>query len=318
VINNDAQLSIDEQRKKLRWKKRFDRNFFVFCFLAFPVLNFLVFYLYVNIDSFVMAFQRPVYGQGYGATEWGIDNFKQIFNLFQASNGGALSIAFRNTIIFYVAGMMIGMPISILMSYFIYKKIACYKMFRMITYLPNIITSSALVVLFKNAIGPGGPLDAIYTRFGWEYIDPITQTSSAIWTILFYTVSFGFGMNMIVLNGAMLGINQEMLEAAELDGCNWFQELIYIIVPTIWPTVATIVMLATAGFLGSTGPILAFTKGTNETMTLSFYIYQLVSGAGTGKTDLYLASALGILMTAVSFPIAMVVKRVLYGKEETA
>ena len=47
------------------------------------------------------------------------------------------------------------------------------------------------------------------------------------------------------------------------------------------------------------------------------YIYQLVSGAGTGKTDLYLASALGILMTAVSFPIAMIVKRVLYGKEET-
>ena len=317
MINNDAQINMDMQRKKLRWKKRFDKNFFVFCFLGFPVLNFLVFYLYVNVDSFMMAFQRPVYGQGYGAISWGMDNFKQIFSLFQSSNGKTLLIACRNTIIFYVAGMIIGMPISILMSYFIYKKIACYKTFRLVTYLPNIITSSALVILFKNAIGPGGPLDAMYTRFGWEYIDPITKTSSAIWTILFYTLSFGFGMNMIVLNGAMLGINQEMLEAAELDGCNWFQELTKIIVPTIWPTVATIVMLATAGFLGSTGPILAFTKGTNETMTLSFYIYQLVSGAGTGKTDLYLASTIGVLMTVVSFPIAMLVKRVLYGKEET-
>lgn len=314
----DMQTSLDIQRQKLRRKKRFDRNFFVFCFLAFPVLNFFVFYVYVNIDSFLMAFQRPVYGQGYGATEWGIENFTQIFNLFKSANGKTLLIASRNTLLFYAAGMIIGMPISILMSYFIYKKIALYKTFRLVTYLPNIITTSALVILFKNAVGPGGPVDAVYTRFGWEYIDPITQTGPAIWTILFYTLSFGFGMNMIVLNGAMLGINREMLEAAELDGCSWFQELIYIIIPSIWPTVATIVMLATAGFLGSTGPILAFTKGTNETTTLSFYIYQLVSGEGTGKTDLYLASALGIVMTAVSFPIAMMVKRVLYGKEETA
>lgn len=316
MLKSETSICDDAQRRKLRRKKKFDRIFFIFCFLIFPVVNFLVFYLYVNVDSFLMAFQRPVYGQGFGATEWGMDNFTQIFKLFQSSNGGTLLIALRNTVIFYVAGMVIGMPISILMSYFIYKKIAGYKMFRLVTYLPNIITSSALVILFKNTVGPGGPLDAVFSKFGWEYIDPITKTSSAIWTILFYTLSFGFGMNMIVLNGAMLGINHEMLEAAELDGCNWFQELCYVIVPTIWPTVATIVMLATAGFLGSTGPILAFTKGTNETMTLSFYIYQLVSGAGTGKTDLYLASALGILMTAISFPIAMVVKKVLYGKEE--
>lgn len=317
-MQRNSEISETEQRKRLKRKKQFDKNFFVFCFLAFPTLNFLIFYLYVNLDSFAMAFQRPVYGQGYGKTDWNFDNFTQIFKLFGAAGGGTLAVALRNTLLFYFAGMIIGLPISILMSYFIYKKIPMYKTFRLVTYLPNIITSSALVILFKNAVGPGGPLDALYDVFGWEYIDPLTEKSSAIWTILFYTLSFGFGMNMIVLNGAMSGINSEMLEAAELDGCTWFQELVYIIVPSVWPTVATIVMLATAGFLGSTGPILAFTKGTNGTMTLSFYIYQLVSGAGTGTTDLYMASALGVLMTAVSFPIAMIVKRVLYGKEEQA
>ena len=112
----DEKMSVDTQRKALRWKKKFDRNFFVFCFLVFPVVNFLIFYLYVNVDSFLMAFQRPVYNQGYGATKWGVENFTQIFNLFQTSNGGTLGIAFRNTIIFYGAGMIIGMPISILMS----------------------------------------------------------------------------------------------------------------------------------------------------------------------------------------------------------
>lgn len=297
-------------------KKFFRRRFFIFCFLAFPVINFLIFYVYVNFDAFFMAFQRPVTGQGFGATVWSMENFKTIFRLLSFSEDGILWQAFLNTVLFFLAGMLVGLPLSILMSYFIYKKIQGYKLFRFVTYLPNIITSSALVILFKNAVGPGGPIDAIITQAGGEYIDPLTVNETAIWMIIFYSVSFGFGTNLIVLNGAMSGINKEMLEAAEIDGCNWFKELIYIIIPSVWPTISTIVVLATAGFLGATGPILAFTKGTNGTMTLAFYIYQLVSGAVTGRQDVYLASAVGVIMTVISFPLALLVRKLVYGKEE--
>ena len=298
-------------------KKIFRRRSFIFSFLAFPVVNFLIFYVYVNFDAFLMAFQRPVTGQGFGATEWSLDNFKTIFKLLSFSEEGVLWQAFLNTVLFFLAGMLVGLPLSILMSYFIYKKIKGYKLFRFVTYLPNIITSSALVILFKNAVGPGGPIDAIITNLGGEYIDLLTVNETAIWMIIFYSVSFGFGTNLIVLNGAMNGINQEMLEAAEIDGCNWFKELIYIIIPSVWPTISTIVVLATAGFLGATGPILAFTKGTNGTMTLAFYIYQLVSGVGNGgQQDVYLASAIGVIMTLISFPLALLVRKLVYGKEE--
>lgn len=306
-------LSVDNPKRKTKFRRRF----FIFCFLAFPVINFLIFYVYVNFDAFFMAFQRPVTGQGFGATVWSMENFKTIFRLLSFSEDGILWQAFLNTVLFFLAGMLVGLPLSILMSYFIYKKIKGYKLFRFVTYLPNIITSSALVILFKNAVGPGGPIDAIITKAGGEYIDPLTVNETAIWMIIFYSVSFGFGTNLIVLNGAMSGINKEMLEAAEIDGCNWFKELIYIIIPLVWPTISTIVVLATAGFLGATGPILAFTKGTNGTMTLAFYIYQLVSGVGNGgQQDLYLASAVGVIMTVISFPLALLVRRIVYGKEE--
>lgn len=300
-----------EKRRSIR-----NRRLFVASFLVLPVLNFLVFYVYVNFDAFFMAFQRPITGAGFGATEWSLENFETIFKLLSLSEGGELLGALLNTVLFYLAGMVIGLPISVLMSYFIYKKIGGHKLFRFVTYLPNIITSSALVILFKNAIGPGGPLDALMTGMGGEYIDPLTKTETAIWVIIFYSVSFGFGTNLIVLNGAMNGINREMLEAASIDGATWFQELIYIILPSVWPTVSTIVILSTAGFLGSTGPILAFTKGTNGTMTLSYYIYQLVSGAGGATQDVYLASAIGVVMTIISFPLALIVRKVVYGKEE--
>lgn len=309
-------LAVKSEALKIKRKARLSQTGFVASFLALPILNFLIFYVYVNFDSLLMAFKRPVLGQGYNAAVWSFENFNIIWKSLSISGGGVIWRAFVNTMLFSLTGMAVGFPIGVLMCYFIYKKIRMYHMFRFVAYLPNIITSSALVILFKNAVGPGGPLDALAMKLGISYSDPLTSESSAIWAILFYYISFGFGSNLIVVGGAMTGINSEMLESAAIDGCNWFKELIYMIVPSIWPTISTILVLNVAGCLGSTGPILAFSKGDYNTMTLSFYIYQLVSGAGTGEQDLYLASALGIVMTAISFPIAMLVRKITYGKED--
>lgn len=298
--------------KKKSLRKRY---FFMFVFLAVPFINFLVFYVYANFNSIVMAFQKPVYG---GAEDyiWTLDNFKQIVTLFSSVGGGVLKEGLINTFLFWATGMFVGLPISVLSCYFFYVKIPGSKLFRSVMYLPNIITSSALVVLFKYAIGYGGPLDALASAFGSEYVYPLTERPFAILTIIFYSVSFGFGTNIILIGGAMNSINSEMLEAARIDGCSWFQELVRIIIPTIWPTISTIVILSFASLLGSTGPILAFTKGEAGTTTLSFYIYKLVSGVGTGVTDLNLACAIGLAMTVVSLPLVFLVKRIVYGKEE--
>lgn len=296
-----------------RRKKR-KRTFFVFCFLAFPIVNFLVFYVYANFNSILMAFQRPSYSGG-GDFIWTLDNFKTIIQLFGTAGDGVLKEALINSISLFLAGMLIGLPLSVLSSYFFYVKIPGSRLFRAIMYLPNIIASSALVVLFKYAIGYGGPLDALASHFDMKYVYLLTEKPWAMITILFYSVSFGFGTNIILIGGAMNGMNPEMLEAARIDGCNWFQELIRIILPSIWPTISTVIILAFAGILGTTGPILAFTKGEAGTTTLAFYIYRLVSGVGTGVTDLNLASAIGVAMTVVSLPFVFIVKRLVYGKE---
>lgn len=293
-------------------KARRNRYFFMFCFLAFPIVNFLIFYVYTNFNSILMAFQKPAYG-GTGEYTWSLYNFKRIIELF---GSGILKEAFINTFLFWAVGLLIVLPISVLNCYFFYVKIPGSKFFRAIMYLPNIIASSALVTLFKYGIGYGGPLEALASHFGVEYTYPLSSEPAAIITILIYTIFFGFGTNIILIGGAMNGMNPEMLESARIDGCNWFQELVRIIIPSIWPTISTIVILSFASMLGSTGPILAFTKGEAGTMTLSFYIYKLVAGIGTGVADLNLASALGITMTLVSLPLVFVVKRLLYGKEE--
>lgn len=309
---------IVEKNEQMALKKRkIDKPkvLFMASFLAIPIVNFLIFFVYTNISSFFMAFQRPIYD---GATEmyFTMENFQKVFNSFFVDADGTLRTGLINTVLFYLSGTLIIMPVTILMSYFIYKKIPGYRSFRFIAYLPQIIASSALVIIFKYSLSSGGPLAAIYKAVGREYSNPLIREPGAIITLLIYNVMFGFGGNLIVYGGAMGSINAEVLEAGELDGCTWFQELIYLIIPMMWATLSTSFILGLAGILGSSGPILAFTKGQYGTTTLSFQIYNLVSGVN-GYKDLYYASAIGITMTVIMFPMVMALKRLVFneGKE---
>lgn len=290
------------------------KTLFMASFLVLPIINFLIFFVYTNINSLVMAFQRPIYD---GAREmyYTMENFKKVFDSFFVDADGTLKKGLINTILFYLSGTLIVMPISILMSYFIYKKIPGYRTFRFIAYLPQIITSSALVIIFKYSLSSGGPLAAIYKALGKDYSNPLIREPAAIITLLVYSVMFGFGGNLIIYCGAMGSISSEVLEAGELDGCTWFQELTYLIIPMMWATLSTSFILGLAGILGASGPILAFTKGQYGTTTLAFQIYNLVSGVN-GYKDLYYASAIGITMTVVMFPMVMILKRIVFNEEK--
>lgn len=304
-----------------RNKKSIDRKIFIFSFLALPIFLFCIFYIYVNIDSFTMAFKTNITNdEGILVDSWTLDNFKTIWSILTADTGGVgvLSEALINTMLFNLVNFGLILPVTTLISYFISKKILGYRFFRAVFYLPCIIASSALVVLFKTALQDGGPLMVLFGEYGIfpsGYVYPMSHAPSAIITILLYNFLFGLGGNLIVIGGAMRSVDPQMLEAGQIDGCNWISEFFYIILPSIWPTISTILILSVAGFLGASGPILPFTEGAAGTMTLSFYIFALVSGKGA-KTDYNLASAIGLCMTVISFPLAMLVKRLLYGKEK--
>lgn len=301
----------DEKKTKFsRFDNKTMRLGFMISALALPTLGFLVFFVYVNADSILMAFQRPDYTSGKLVERFSLDNFQRIFNV-----GGAdfkkITEALLNTLIFFFADLLIVFPLSIVMSYFFFKKIAGYKFFRFVYYLPTIISSSVLVILFKYAIGPGGVVDAIRTAQGRDYSNLLSKSPDAMLTILFYTVMFSFGGNIIVVGGSMNGTSPDVLEAGRIDGCGWTRELVSLVIPMMWPTISTMLILRCAAVLSASGPILAFTKGSNGTMTLSYLLYALVSGEGESK-DLYYASAVGIMMTLVVFPLAMVIKHFVY------
>ena len=296
--------------------RKFRKRIFVASFLVLPIINFLVFWVYVHLDSFSLAFKTLEDGK----EVFSFVQFKSIWkSLTQGTNlvdGFKIGTAFRNTMLFFGAGILVSFPLSILASYFIHKKIVGYRFFRVVTYLPSVVTGAALVMMYRYLIDHGGlmhkifqltnPADAVYQA-------PLTDPSTAIWTILIYNVLCGLGTTIVVVSGAMNSLSPEMLEAGEIDGCNWFQELIYLIIPGVWPTLSTIIILTTAGCLGSSGPILAFTKGAQETETLSYLMYHLTL---KGRTSLYLPAAIGLIMTVITVPIVFTVRKLVTPNDE--
>lgn len=313
----NTQLSFSTSIRHIVSNKVFKRNVFIFSALFIPTICFLIFWGYVHFDSFLLSFQLPVPGtKDTYAFDPEFSNFKRAFE--ELFHGGDLFIAFRNTIIFYLSGTLITFPLSIFFSYFIYKKIRGFKFFRVVTYLPAIITSSALVALFKQSINTGGPIDAIYHAMGkvWEY--PLNSASQALFVMVFYNISFSFGGNIVILCGAMNSIDKSILEAGEIDGASWVRELFGIIIPTIWPTISTMLILGFVSMLGASGPLLAFAKDISapvkEITTLSYDLYRLVQGGlGLGR-DINYASTMGLIMTVFTFPL-VIISRILLMRE---
>ena len=289
-------MTYNEKKRKDFW--------FLFSMLILPFVQWLVFWLYVNFQTIMLAFQDQ---------RTGVFTFYNFQNFWQSlTTGGDIAIAVRNTFIYFGVNLGIIMPLALLISYFLYKQIVGYKTFRVIFYLPAIVSSVAMVAVFKNFVSPQGPLNNILNWFGHSiplegwFANPDTATP----TIVAYTIWTGFCSNILLFAGAMVRVPVDVLESASLEGCGSFRELFGLIFPLIWPTTSTQIIFAFTGIFSSSGPILLFTAGAYETTTISYWIFEQVYGTGAagGAGSYNLVSAAGLCFTLVGVPIILFIR----------
>lgn len=289
-------------------KKDIGAIIFISLMLIVPILAYLFFYVYINFNSVLMAFQIPLY-DGLGGFEWGFDNFVKVYKQFTSTDENLLPYLL-NTVIFFVTDTFVSLPLSLIICYFMYKKIAGYQIFRTIIYLPVIITTTIFATLFKGMLEAGGPIQMICGRLGIE--PPSTFVNSedyALKTVLFFVIYSGIGGRFVLFGGAMNSIDPSIIDAGRIDGAGPVRELVSIIVPCIWPTLSTMLLLCTTGIFTASGPSLLFDKGDYGTSTISYWIYEITSGSGGSGESVELAAAIGLIFTILGLPIVLVVKK---------
>ncbi|MCL2752099.1 MAG: ABC transporter permease subunit, partial [Firmicutes bacterium] len=182
--------------------------------------------------------------------------------------------------------------------------------FRVMFYLPGIISVVVLTMVFKQFIMPNGPLDGLLRSLGFNGISPrglLGRSVTATKTIVFYCIWTGFGGAFMILGGAMSRIPLDVLESARLDGCGAFREAVQLILPLVWPTLATLLVFTMTGIFNASGPVLTLVNGDYDTSTLAYWIFNKVNGDqfGRGGGQYNIVSAAGLFFTFVLIPVTM-------------
>ena len=294
-------------KSKKQLKVQTKRTIFVWSMLALPLLNLLVFWVYVNIDSILMAFKNVDYANG-GVEYWTLDNFKNIYKMFVEKTPGYDMILYgANTLKYWMIGTVWSIPHSVLLTYVFHKKLAGTKFFRIILYLPSIICSVVMAGIYEAFVSGKGVLGKILIEiFNVERVPAwFQEIEYATPMLLFYAFFFGFAGSYILFSGAMARISKDVQEAAALDGVTMWQELWYIYIPLMWPTISMTIVTSFAGIFGATGQILLFTPNFTETFTFGYWIYDQVRR----YNSYYVPSAFGLIFTVIAYPLCLLIRK---------
>lgn len=285
---------------------------FVAVLLAYPVLQFVGTWLFVNIGALLMAFQRNVLGQ----TEWTFDHFIRAVTLIFDPNTPNRSgipglndtvIAILNSLGYGIITIFISLPLSLLMAYFLQKKMPFANVLRVIFFLPNVIPVVALTMAYNMPLFENGYINTLLAKMGWVLGNDIygSWPSSQV-LVYIYCIWAGLGYNVVLLSGAIGRIPKELFESAQLDGAGYFTEFTKITIPLIWPTIVTLVVLGMTNVLTLYLQPYLLANGEGITNTIAMEIFNSVGNPDTNGVNETIAK--GLLFSVIWAPIVLLVR----------
>ncbi len=223
---------------KQYWKYRY------LMMLLIPSVVMLIIFKYVPMYGVTIAFKDFKLRKGIMGSPWvGFDVFEKVFSM------PVFWTAFKNTAVLGIMNLIVGFPLPILLALLLneihnerYKKVL-----QTISYLPHFVSWITLSGLFIQLLSPStGPVAGLFRLVGAEPYYFMGEVSTFRWVLVATGAWKGVGWGSIVYLAALSGVDQEMYEAALIDGANRFQRVWYITLPSILPTI-TIMLILRAG-----------------------------------------------------------------------
>ena len=284
---------------------------FYYSLLVIPIVQFLIFYVAVNFNSILLSFKEYRITGGQSGYVWvGLKNYSQFLSDFFA--GPLLKQIGINSLIVYASGLFVGVPLAILFSFYLYKGFPLTGVFKVLLFLPSIISSVAMVLMYKYFVDVGYP-GLVEKLFHVKVTPPLSSSSSRFAWIIFYNIFVSFGANVIMYTSAMTRIPPSLTESARLEGVTYAQELFKIVVPMIFPTITTFLVVGVAGIFINQANVYTFyaTGASNDVTTFGYFLFGKVIAGRSTMAEYPYASAAGIIFTFIAVPLTLAVKYLL-------
>jgi len=255
---------------------------YIFC-IPF-VLAFLIFSLYPIIYTALIGFTDF---KGIGQVE-----FNFLANPFQnfemVLKNPSFQKSLRNTVLIWIINFIPQILLALLLTAWFTshrRKIKGQGLFKVLFYMPNIITAATIAILFSSLFGyPMGPVNDLFKTLGISE-EPI-QFLMSKWTargiVAFIQFWMWYGYTMIVLISGVLGMNPELFEASEIDGASGAQTFFFVTLPNLRTILLYTLITSMIGGLQMFDIPRLFLLGgpDNATLTASVFIYnQAFSGS---------------------------------------
>ncbi|GHU07536.1 protein lplB [Spirochaetia bacterium] len=299
------------------WKNR------VVYTLLLPALAWYIIFAYAPLTGLQLAFKDFKANLGIWGSPWiGFENFEYVFRdaLFWKSIGKTLSIN--------IGRMLIEFPAPIILALLLneFRSRRYKRVLQTVFTFPHFFSWIIVTGILTNALNTSGIVNQIITTLGGAPVNFLGNPGTFIPMLYITNIWKGAGYGSIIYLASISGIDTGMYEAADLDGATRWQELIYITIPSILPTIVFMFILTagglmTAGFDQIFNLSNAAVKDVSE--TLDIYIYRITFQSAA---DFPFSTAVSLFRSVVSMILLLGADRVsrllggggLIGRKEVA
>lgn len=290
---------MEKKKYKIPFWKTVRKHWMLLAMLL-PALAYVIIFSYVPMTGIVLAFKKYQYAGGIYHSPWnGLANFKALMV------AGKLGQVTRNTLLYNIAFLALGVVFE-MGSAILLNEIAG-KYFKKITqsfmFLPYFISWVVAGAIMYNLFNyEKGVFNHVLTALGFGAFD--LYNTPAAWPIvlIFLKLWKQTGYGSVVYLAAITGLDQEMFEAASIDGAGVWQRIKYITIPSLLPTMMILVLMGVGNiFRGDFGLFYQTVKSSAilqpVTDVIDTYVFRLLITNG----DVGVSAAAGLYQSVLCF-----------------
>lgn len=238
--------------KKTKWQKTLiymAEHKWLYLMLI-PSIVYILIFAYTPMYGIVMAFQDFSLVKGVFGSEWiGLQNFEDLFGSRQFQR------VFRNSLQFSAIRIFWGFPAPIILALMLneIRSIKFKRLVQTIIYIPHFVSWVVVAGMIKNLLAPDGSsaLNTLMGFFGLGPYNPLISTKAFRSVIVVAEIWKGAGWGTIIYLSALTRIDQEIYEAAYIDGASRLQCIRYITLPGIAGTISVMLVLRLGSVLNN-------------------------------------------------------------------
>lgn len=266
------------------------KKYVPYLFLLPAVVILLLFFFIPFAETIILSFKdysTDLYAPGF----IGLDNYVTLLKSKEFYK------VIWNTFLYLIGAVPILATVPLVLAILINQKIRCLNLYKVLIYLPVIVSIVVVAIAFKWLYATQGILNYIAELFGISAIDWLTSPDVAIWSVIIVTIYKGIGYYMMIYLSALIGAPKDLLEAAEVDGAGLLQKHLNVTIPYLMPTIALVVTVSSISALKVFAEIYVMTRGgpLDSTKTIVYYIYE----RAFENLDLSLASAASVILLVI-------------------